>query len=441
MGVSRFARTHPRRSRGVYSSVIGVPSLARCGRPVRSWNSWSGRTPSRCRTVAVKSAGETGCSVGTAPVRSVAPWTVPPLDACPGHENRLRLRPVVPSGLAVDPGRTAEFAQAHEQRVFQQSSLGQLPQQAGDAAVGRRRQAVFQVRDVVGVRVPDGGVLRALVVPVNGDQTHVGLQQPSRQETALAEEVRPVGRADRGGLAVDVKGPLRRGRAEKIEGPILELTEFAGTAVEPPGRVQRAQQPLSVVESTRGHVVWQRDQRSTKGSPADIGFNEQRIIRPPQEPAAEARVFVHDVVADDLRQRDKRRHRAAETTELRHQRPEVRIIVGGRPDERRRGGVRLRMVPPRQHGVPGRGMRRIAVRDRSHDAHLVGLLGRFGKEFAELNSGDTRRNLAQFPANLDRSLRLRVPGLRLRRAAGQEQDHTPLRPRPTGDRFRSTECA
>lgn len=57
----------------VSNPTMGLPSQARSGRPPRSRTSSSAGTPSRCRKVAIRSAGVTGLSLGCPPLRSETP--------------------------------------------------------------------------------------------------------------------------------------------------------------------------------------------------------------------------------------------------------------------------------------------------------------------------------------------------------------------------------
>src|SRR5262249_52643534 len=71
------------------------------------------------------------------------------------------------------------------------------------------------------VRVPVLEIVDVRRVPVHGDQRHPGLNQAARQQTALAEVVVAVALADGRRLGGQVESPLRLGRLQQAEGPLV----------------------------------------------------------------------------------------------------------------------------------------------------------------------------------------------------------------------------
>src|SRR5262245_11659472 len=103
---------------------------------------------------------------------------------------------MIAAGLLVDFRRAAELTHADYQGILQQSAVGQFADQGGYRSVRRRRESLAQMREIVAVRVPNGRVLRPLIVPVDGCQANSCLQEAARQQATLAEKVRTIGRMD-----------------------------------------------------------------------------------------------------------------------------------------------------------------------------------------------------------------------------------------------------
>ena len=179
---------------------ITAPSLARSAGRWRRELPFRGGMPSRCRNVAVRSAGETGDSAGRPPSRSDCAVDFARADARAGEQDRLHLRPVLAAALAVDLRRAAEFAHDDDERFFQQAAAGEVVEQGADGGVGRRGEAVLQVREVVLVRVPDGRIVRAFVVPIDRDELHARFEQPPARAGSPGR--RDAGRRPRGAAAI-----------------------------------------------------------------------------------------------------------------------------------------------------------------------------------------------------------------------------------------------
>ena len=292
---------------------ITVPVQAGSGRPVRSWTSRPAGTPSRCRNVAVRSAGATGRRPGR------RPWRPRRRRRCrPGRRRRpARSTARAASGRGrrlVDLRRAAELAHAHDQRVVQQAALRQVVEQGGERP-GRSAASAARAgaRKLFSVRVPHRRVVRPLVVPVDGHQRHARLQQPPGQQAALAEQVPAVGVAHAVRLAVQLERPPHRRRAEQVETPARNSRPRR-----PSPDASAAASRLELVRSNRRRSSSRRRSRPAAGrcraagsrSAVGVGLDaEAARTRLPRKPASLAGELVDAGVLDDLRQRHERRQR------------------------------------------------------------------------------------------------------------------------------------
>ena len=101
------------------------------------------------------------------------------LQAAAGQHHRQGARPVVAAGVLVDPRRPAELAPDQHQGVLQHAPAVHVLHQAGPGHVELGQLLFLEDLEVVGVRVPAAGV--------DGDEGHARLDQPARQQHALAE--------------------------------------------------------------------------------------------------------------------------------------------------------------------------------------------------------------------------------------------------------------
>ena len=84
------------------------------------------------------------------------------------------------------------------------------------------------------------------------------------------------------------------------------------------------------------------------------------------------------------------------------------------------------MVGTREHRISSRRVDRALMRHGTDDAVFVCQAGELRKELADAYAGYTRGNGSQLPPNLGRGIRLEVPGVKLRRPAGEEEQQAAL---------------
>ena len=136
-------------------------------------------------------------------------------DAAAGQQHRLHVRPVVSAGVLIDLGRPAKLTHAHDERVVEQSAVNQVGEQSRERSVGRRRQPLAQVLEVILVRIPHGGIVRSLVMPVDGHEGNACFKQAPGQQATLTEKVGAICLADAVRFAIQGKGLAHRGRLEQ----------------------------------------------------------------------------------------------------------------------------------------------------------------------------------------------------------------------------------
>ncbi len=106
---------------------------------------------------------------------------------------------MVAAGLRIDSRRAAEFAKAHHQHPVGQSAVVDILGQRRHGAIEFGQQFVFELGEVVAVRVPAAAGL-------NLHERDAGLDEPPGQQAALAQVVAAVVVAQPSIFGSDVKG-------------------------------------------------------------------------------------------------------------------------------------------------------------------------------------------------------------------------------------------
>ena len=131
-------------------------------------------------------------------------------DAGPGENGRVTLRPMLAAAVGPDdPRRAAEFADPDDQRFVEQAASIQVVEQGGETLVGRGHQAVLELIEIVAVRIPE---VLSVVVPVDRHQADARLDEPARQQQALAVDVPAVAVAESGVFPIELKCPRASAR-------------------------------------------------------------------------------------------------------------------------------------------------------------------------------------------------------------------------------------
>src|SRR5205814_8757268 len=116
------------------------------------------------------------------------------LDAAAAHHCRPGVRIVMAAALGVDLRRAAELAHPDDQGRVEQAAFLEVAHQRAPGRIENAAQALDLV-EVVGVRVPaEAAAVDAAERYL--DERHAALDEPPRQQTALAEEVLAVLVAD-----------------------------------------------------------------------------------------------------------------------------------------------------------------------------------------------------------------------------------------------------
>jgi len=118
--------------------------------------------------------------------------------------------------------------------------------------------------------------------------------------------------------------------------------------------------------------------------------------------------------------------------QTRQHRPVMRIIIGIR-----RNLSLYPWCPAGKHRMPRGAVRAIAMRQRSDDCVLIGMLGQSRQMFGNLDSGNIRGNRLEFAANLRRRCGLHVPNIDVAWAAEKIDENTRFGLAESGRLFRS----
>ena len=141
-------------------------------------------------------------------------------DSAAGHEDGVAIRPVIAAVGAellrvLDLRRPAEFTHPDDQSLVQQPRRFEVLDQGGHGLVGDRQQPVLELVEIVAVRVPAAVALAAdRRGIIDRYEPNAGLDQPARQQAALAVARSPVLVAQPIGLFGEVERALDLGRAE-----------------------------------------------------------------------------------------------------------------------------------------------------------------------------------------------------------------------------------
>ncbi len=346
------------------------------------------------------------------------------LDAAPREEQAVSEVPVVAAGGGVHLRAPAELPHHHDQGPFEHPAHDQVFQQAGEGRVELRKQLILEGLEVVAVGVPCGvGVGRP------GDAGHAGpgLDEPPREQDAVAVDIPAVAIPGPGIFPVDPEGILGRGRGEQVVGACLESAQVAKASMAFQAGREPADfrfKPLARFEP-RGVDV-RRERQLGHGEVAGAGVfeHEQRVVRSAQPAAEEAGLrwspgpFGRHVGERDVRN-DRPDRRAAEPDD----RPDRRVVVGGEPSPQ------FAPIVPGQAAINGRRVRVVhAVMGRADQGPQMNLARETGEMLGNLDPRQTRSDRLELAPDLDRRVGLHVPHVELAGAAVQEDDDARIGP-------------
>ena len=247
------------------------------------------------------------------------------------------------------------------------------------------------------------------------------LDQPPRQQAALAEAVHAVALAHARRLLLQVKGLARRGAGHQpvgsVEIGVHQLGRFAGLEILHRVIHQRAQF-LAPLQAHLADLLRRQQIGHLEILGRRIGIEHERIVGLAEEAGILA---VRQIAAGRphrLGQDDVRRQFAAPAFQKLQRAPGVRRIdaAGEEP-------------PGLHHLVPGIVHRRRRVIHAAHQRKLVRQLRHVREDFRDLDVRVVGLDGLERPANFARRIRLRVPGIDLARRA-EIEDHDAGRARP-----------
>ena len=168
-------------------------------------------------------------------------------------------------------------------------SAVEVGDQGGEGAVGRRYEDVFQPVGLVGVGVPDRERRRFVgaAIPVHLDQPHARLDQPAREQAALADRRPAVAVVDRVRFLFQAERLARLGRAEQVERLAGLLVEGRGGRVVVEERQSAGDlfaEGAAGLDALDGQAVGQVDLADAIAAWRDLGVEEPGIGRPAEEP-------------------------------------------------------------------------------------------------------------------------------------------------------------
>src|SRR5258705_9612203 len=110
------------------------------------------------------------------------------------------MRPMIAAGIFIHLGRAPEFAEAEDERGFEQAALIEIGDERRETLVERCELAAFVAGENIRVMVPAAAVA--------GDKGDADFYQATAEEQALAEVVAAVKIADRVGFFGDIERGL-----------------------------------------------------------------------------------------------------------------------------------------------------------------------------------------------------------------------------------------
>ena len=164
----------------------------------------------------------TGRSCGRSPRALLAPTSRPPRTPPPASSGAVAVLPVIAARLVVHLRRTPKFAHGDHQRRIQQPALVQVGEQGGQGLVQPGGMPILHDLEVPVVMIPAAvaGIFLRLdvIAPVDLNERNAALDQPSRQQTRLAETRSAIAVDGRRLLLADVEdldGVRRREERER----------------------------------------------------------------------------------------------------------------------------------------------------------------------------------------------------------------------------------
>src|SRR5262249_34847995 len=144
---------------------------------------------------------------------------LPALDPAAGENRTPRAREVVAAPTRVDLRGPAELAHPDDQRRVEQPARAEVVYQGRPRRVEDPAEALDRV-EVLRVAVPTGRRILGDARERDLHERHAALDQPPRQEAALAEVVATVGVPQGGRLAVQLER-FGRLRPDHPDGPLV----------------------------------------------------------------------------------------------------------------------------------------------------------------------------------------------------------------------------
>lgn len=357
------------------------------------------------------------------------------------HDGGETLGPVLTAGrsLREDDGRAAKLTHGDDHGVLQHAALLEVGEQRGKPLVQTRQAVVHAVgaiaegvahAHVAAVHVPTGGgrsttgLARRRAHPtIHGHEAHTGLHHPPREQEVLPQRMHAVALAHGARLAAQVERFPSFRPGHRVVSQFTQLMPVLGLrlvreavgfqSIEQlapflhPGGVARLVNLRQLEFRHRRMIVGGADEhrgvaRAEVAAGADVRRTEDRRAHALDEPRVGEQVALVGEVFG-------------------HHGADVGQVVGDAfPDAL--DHLAAQQVVHRVEVV----VDRTGVRHRADEAELVGDLGEFGVQLAQLHARHFGPDGFVRPANLRRCVRLQVPSVNVARTAAQEHKDAAL---------------
>ena len=297
--------------------------------------------------------------------------------ASAGQGHREDAPPVIAATGGIDRRRATEFPHHHDERLVEEATVLEIVEERAVGSVELRAEDVLEPAGVVLMGVPEwisGGRVPRLARPVDLDEPHPGLDQPSSEEHTLAELSSAVAIARSRRLALDLEGLAGGACMEEVEGFLLEAVHLrnrraAEATVEHP--IDLAEERVAVVEAQLRHPGRGRQSFDLDPLLRRIAAEDVRMPGRPHEATVLPRPGDRRIVEDRLGEDDRIERRAFRGPQRADGAGEARPVLGA-------GGHALgharRLVAGEHEGAAG-GVGMNAGRHRTDDAHPMGAGG------------------------------------------------------------------
>ena len=358
---------------------------------------------------------------------------LPALDSTPGEGDRVRARVVIPSAVVADLRRSAELGEEDDQGLIEQATFVEIGQQGRGAAVEDRQHGVLEPVEAIAVGIP---VVALGAVEVSGradhgSQGHSRLDEPSRQQHALAADMFAIGAMDLFRFFLQLEGFLDLRIFEHIDSQAAGVVKLVSSLA--PGKTrfettEEAEAFLQPVFSCRQGGIDIGGAETTGNSSEGLAVlrRDHDGVVFHSQPAAVLTGLEGAVVHQWIGQANRRRQASGSLAELGDDRAHRWPVIGRWRQVSRQGALRRRAschIPVHGPAVSGASMVH-----RAHNGELLCMPGDLRHVFGNLDSGGRGRDRLELAANFLRRVRLRIPAVELADAAPAEQYDTGLRP-------------